>query len=537
MSGEAVDLIAKGPCAACGSSDACASYTDGHSYCFSCGRHDAGTGGNPARSPRAAGLIDGEHRPLPPRALSVETCRKFGIRVGRMKDQPVVTMDYRDQDGTVVAQKVRLPGKDFMVLGDLKKALPLFGQHLWPGGGRKVVVTEGEFDAAALCQAQDLRWPVVSVPNGADGAKKSLGKALTWLEGFDEVILAFDADDAGRAAVAACGPLFPPGKLRVATFIGFKDANEAVITGQERTLLKAIWDAAPWRPDGIVGLADIRAKVLTPATQGVPYAWPGITEATYGRMPGQLIGLGAGTGIGKTDWFTQQIEFDVMTLGLKVGVVYMEQDTGETGQRLAGKVARRTFHVPDGSWTPEELEAAWNALEATGRVLFYDNFGAMDWDTVKGQLRFMVNEGCQVLYVDHLTALAAAADDERIALERIMSELAGLAKSTGTIIHFISHLTTPEKGDPHEEGGRVTIRQFKGSRAIGFWAHMMFGLERDCQADDESERMVSTLRCLKDRRTGRANGKTWRLRYDLGTGFLSEDAGAVPGSPNPTDLF
>ena len=482
------------------------------------------------------GLIEGDFRALPPRALSVETCRKFGIRVGKMSQQPVVTMDYRDQEGNVVAQKVRLPGKDFAVLGDLKKALPLFGQHLWPATGRKVVVTEGELDAAALCQAQDLKWPVVSVPNGADGAKKSLAKALQWLEGYDEIVLAFDADDAGRAAVAACGPLFTPGKLRVAQFVGYKDANEAVVAGKERELLKAIWDAAPWRPDGIVTLSDIRAKVLTPVTTGLPYAWPSLTSITYGRMPGQLIGLGAGPGIGKTDWFTQQIVFDVMTLGLKVGVLYMEQDTGETGQRLAGKAAGKTFHVPDGSWSPAELEAAWNALEATGRVLLYDNFGAMDFDTIEAQLRFMASEGCQVLYLDHLTALAAAEDDERRALERIMSRLAAFAKSTGVIVHFISHLTTPDAGAPHEEGGRVTIRQFKGSRAIGFWTHMLFGLERDQQADDEDERMVSTLRVLKDRRTGRGNGKTLRMRYDQSSGMLHEDI-MEAAEAGPAGLF
>ncbi len=78
-----------------------------------------------------------------------------------------------------------------------------------------------------------------------------------------------------------------------------------------------------------------------------------------------------------------------------------------------------------------------------------------------------------------------------------MSELGGLVKVMDIIITFVSHLTTPD-GTPHEEGGRVTIRQFKGSRAIGYWSDFMFGMERDTQAEDEEERQTTTFRVLKE---------------------------------------
>jgi twinkle protein len=50
----------------------------------------------------------------------------------------------------------------------------------------------------------------------------------------------------------------------------------------------------------------------------------------------------------------------------------------------------------------------------------------------------------RLFYLDHLTALAAAEDDERTALKRIMAEMASLAKELRVIIHFISHLSTPK---------------------------------------------------------------------------------------------
>ena len=88
----------------------------------------------------------------------------------------------------------------------------------------------------------------------------------------------------------------------------------------------------------------------------------------------------------------------------------------------------------------------------------------------------------------------------------------------------------------HEEGARVTIRQFKGSRAIGFWAHFMFGLERDQQAEELSERNITTVRILKDRYSGQSTGFTLETTYDHETGRvhlyhrqLDDGAAVQPG--------
>jgi twinkle protein len=63
---------------------------------------------------------------------------------------------------------------------------------------------------------------------------------------------------------------------------------------------------------------------------------------------------------------------------------------------------------------------------------------------------------------------------------------------SNVMLTFVSHLATPE-GKPHEEGGRVMIRHFKGSRAIGFWCHFMFGLERNQQDQDDTVDYLSHL--------------------------------------------
>jgi len=416
-----------------------------------------------------------------------------------------------------VAQKLRYQNKDFKFIGHSRKA-QLYGQHLWRDGGKMVVVTEGEIDCMTVAQLQGLKWPVVSLQNGASAAKKALSKQLPWLEKFETVVLMFDMDEAGQLAVAEAAPIFSPGKCKVAR-LPLKDANEMLLAGRGAEVIDAIWGAKEYRPDGLVSIEDILEDIIKPTEQGLPWWMPSLTEVTFGRRYSELYGFGAGTGVGKTDWLTQQIAFDVSVLGMQVGLLFLETPVGELGKRLAGKVMCRQFHIPDAGWNTEELNEGISKFKS--KATLYDNFGQTDWEIVKSHIRFMaVCQGIRLFYLDHLTAMADT-QDEKGSLEQIMKEMAGLAKELNVIIHYVSHLSTPE-GKPHEEGGRVMIRHFKGSRAIGFWSHFLFGLERNQQEEDEDLRQVTTFRCLKDRHTGRATGKTFFIHYDHSTGCLKE---------------
>lgn len=463
------------------------------------------------------GLIAGEYHPLLKRKITEETCRKFGYTVGHFRGKTVQIAPYFDASGTMVAQKVRDQEKNFSILGDGSK-LPLFGQNLWAMGGKKIVVCEGEIDAMSVCQAQGLKWPAVSVPNGAKAAKKALKNAIEFLESFEEVILMFDQDEPGREAAAECAEIFSPGKCKIAT-LPMKDANELLIAGRQQEIITAIWQAKSYRPDGLVNAKDLREDIVKPPEFGLPWFLDELTKLTYGRRDGEVYGLGAGTGVGKTDLLTQQIAYDIGVLKMRVGTIFLEQKPTETAKRVAGKLAGKRFHVPDAGWDMSDLSAYVDRLGDS--LVMYDSFGETEWDSVKTKIRYMaVAEGIKLIYVDHLTAMADTAD-ERGSLEQIMKEMAGLANELGIIITFVSHLTTPEQGKPHEEGGRVTIRHFKGSRAIGFWSFLMIGLERSQQDDDPEVRQTTTLRILKDRYTGQATGEVIYLKYDSDTGMLA----------------
>ena len=59
---------------------------------------------------------------------------------------------------------------------------------------------------------------------------------------------------------------------------------------------------------------------------------------------------------------------------------------------------------------------------------------------------------------------------------------------------------------------------FNGSRQISQMSSLQIGLERHNQHADDFCRSVTTLRILKDRFTGQANGKTLLLGYNPDNG-------------------
>lgn len=467
-------------------------------------------------------LIQGEVRALKARGITEETCAKFGYRVGKDKHgAPVQAAPYYDGQ-ELVAQKLRYANKDFKFIGEPKRA-SLFGQQLWRDGGKMVVVTEGEIDCMTVAQLQGLKWPVVSIQNGAQSARKALSQQLEWLEQFETIVLMFDMDEAGQKAVEEAASVFSPGKCKVAR-LPLKDPNEMLLAGRGSEVIDAIWGAKAYRPDGILSIGDLRSRLNKPVEMGLTWPWQSLTDATYGIRLHEIYTLGAGTGMGKSEVWKEVMTHLAFHHGMQVGGVFLEETPEHTVRCLAGKMDSRRYHVPDGGWTDAEFEDAITRLDRADHIFLYDHFGYTDYDIIKSRIRYMaVTLGCQYIVLDHITALVSGDrdGDERKQLDFIMTDLASLMRELPCSLFLISHLTTAD-GVPHEEGGRVQLKHFRGSRAIGQWSNFVFGLERNQQEEDEAKRHTSTFRILKDRYTGQATGKTFHLRYDQETGRLLE---------------
>lgn len=539
------ELVSKGPCSDCGSSDACATYDDGHTHCFSCGAtHGGNAGGSPAETePLSRELIRGTLQPLVKRKLDQKTVERFDYRVGHEHGEAVQIAPYHDASGRVVAQKIRPSDKSRMHwVGNKKGALPLFGQSKWRDGGRMVVVTEGEIDAMSATQAMGGTWPAVSIPDGAHSAAKAVAAAASWLEQYDRVVFMFDMDDQGREAAVEAAALITPGKAYIAE-LPLKDASEMVQAGRSKEVTNAAWSARQYRPDGILQVSDLREQALQPPRYGLPFPFPSLTKATYGIRRGELYGYGAGVGSGKTTLFKQIIlttmfpdliePHDGVPVEIpeprKVGLLLLEENPVKTLRTLGGMLIGKRVHVPGVEFDAIELAAAIDRMD--GLLFPYNHFGAKDWPAIKERIRYMVlGLGIKDIFLDHLTALIAFAEDDRKALDEIMADLASMVEQYGFTLHFISHLTTPS-GTAHEEGGRVLEKHFTGSRAIARWSHNLFAIERDKQDPDSP----SVFRILKERETGDATGFIFGLGYDRDLGrFFETDLKETHGFKDET---
>ena len=517
-------LLSKGPCPDCGSSDACASYDDGHTHCFSCGKTHGGSGGAPTESkPKNKDLINhGEYRELAKRGISVDTCRKFGYTVAEHHGKTVQVATYSDATGSPVGQKVRGANKEFFVLGSLKAA-GLYGQHLWRTGGNKVIITEGEIDCLSVAQAQSLKWPVVSIPNGAQGAAASLAKQIEWLSGYKEIVLWFDNDEEGRKAVDACIAVLPPGKVKVITSPeGIKDANQMLVERGAAAVVDHIWSARVMRPDGIIAGEDLTVdRLKAKAEPGWQTPYPLVNEKTRGIRPRQLWLMTAGSGVGKsTD--AREWMYAALCEGKKVGAVFLEESVEDTAKYLVALdnnvLAEDLEDNPD-ILTPAQWATSHAKLFASGLYQAYDHHGSVESENLLSKLAFLATNGCEQIYLDHITIAATGLDLE--STDKLMVNLRSLIERTGVSIIAIAHLRKTGSGaQSAEEGGQISMDDIKGSGSLKQIPDVILAKERNGQAADPKLRNQSLIRVLKVRRGGKT-GPADHLQYDPKTGRVA----------------
>ena len=467
-----------------------------------------------------SGLIDYEVVPLNKRGLDEETCKKWRYGVGMYQGRPVQVANYCDPTGTPVAQKLRFRDKSFIWLGEPKKA-GLYGAHLWRDSGKMVTITEGEIDALSLSQCFSLRWPVVSIPNGAKSAAKTIAMNLDWLETFETVVLCFDQDQQGRSAALEAAQQLSPGKVKIVTSLPEKDANECLKTGRVKELVDAVYGAKAYRPDGVIPGEEVWDLIVNAKKKtSIQYPWSGLNEKLFGMRGGELVTLTAGTGIGKSS-VARELACYLLNEGEKVGYIALEESVQKTAEHLMGIHMNRPPHLWGDSVSEEEKYNAFKATAGSGKLVLYDHWGSIDPANLLNRVRYMARAmECSFIFLDHLSIVVSALEsgDERRMIDSTMTKLRSLVEETGVHLVLVSHLRRPD-GRSHEEGGSTSLAQLRGSHAIAQLSDAVIGCERNQQ--DESVSRLMTLRVLKNRYAGRT-GVACTLEYDEDNGRLVE---------------
>jgi len=521
-------------CPNCDSSDAFTIYEDG-GYCFSCNysdkkvskeMNDFNSIPTATSTNKLAEIMDLNSFAITSRGISKAVVDHFGIKMAVNPDGSGGSHFYPyTKDGKVIAYKERQLPKTFYIQGDFKDT-ELFGQAQ-AMGGKSLVITEGELDACAVAQAfydkYGKIYPVVSIPS-ASGTKVLL-EQLSFIRRFETVVLFFDQDEAGKAAVEKAAKIIGAGRAKVAKLLE-KDPSDELLKHGSAKLLQAYWDAQTWSPAGIVVGEPIWDQFKArQEVESIPYpdCLNGLNEKLQGIRHGEITLFTSGTGSGKST-VIKEIALDLLAkTNDKIGLISLEESVGDTAEKFISMSLQRSSMdlktIPDA-----ELRRGFEQVFKDERLVLLDHQGSCSDTSLLDKIEYMALMGCKYLILDHIT-IAVSEGSEGLggneAVDKLMSDLLKIVKKHNVWLGLISHLRKATGGNKSfEEGNLASIDDIKGSGSIKQISFDIIAFARNLVSDNDSERNTIKFRVLKSRFTGQT-GSAGAAVYSSETGRLS----------------
>lgn len=494
------------PNPSCGSSDGYHLYSDGHGHCFSC------------RSTFQNGVKENRtftYEYLPHWEISKETFQKYKVKTKIDDTGKPVSVGFIYPNKSI--QIRLLTEKKFYTEGDYRNA-GLFGTDVFEAGCNKTItIAEGAKDALSLYEV--LKTPVVSVKSASTAASDCITDRA-YLNSFEKIYFALDADRPGRDALAECAKLFDYNKVYVVQY-NRKDANEYLVAGDKDALKNLWYNAKRYLPENIVSSFSEFKKILFSKDQvGVPYPFPKLNEMTYGIRPSESVLVTAQEGVGKTE-FMRAVEYQLLRkTDAHIAAIFLEETKRRHLQALAGIELGIPVHLPDCPVNGDDIyHALQNLVVEDDRLHIYSHFGSDDPDVLLDTIRFLSTaRACRYVLLDHITMVVSglAGEKERTALDYLSTRLEMMVKELNFALLLVSHV--------NDEG--LT----RGSRMISKIADTRIDLKRNLLGLTEEERNTTYLTISKNR-FGRKTGPADILVFNPKTGkycpkeemFIKED--------------
>jgi len=518
-------IIRKTECSSCGSSNNKCEYDDGSTWCFTPDCESNKKAFNKKEDNTVVPIKSLPFGTSAERNISSKVCEMFGVKkeVSSSGGTSAVFYPYYENN-VVVGNKKRLFPKDFRVEGRLP--LTLFGQNIFSGGGKRIVITEGEEDTLAVAEAYSKYstgtiYPVVSIPSASN--LKAVVENRDYLRSFEEVILFIDTDEAGKIAVDKLANAIGFDKVKVAK-TSHKDASEALTNSGHMSLLRGIWDAQQYSPQGIVTGEDLWAKLVEyNEIESLPYpkCFSGLNDKIKGMRLGEISLWVSGTGAGKSTMLREIVLDIIDKTDEKIGIIALEESPAETTRKLSGMVINKNPAAE--KIELDELRVGFDKFK--DRVLVLDHCGSMS-NGIISQLEYMALSGCKYLFIDHITILVSEGSDGLTgneAIDKVMNDLLRITKQHNVWIGLVSHLRKMSTtGQSFEEGRLPTVDDIRGSGSIKQISHDILAFARNITAEKEDERNTIKLSVLKSRYTGKT-GPAGSCKYDYDTGRLNDE--------------
>lgn len=329
----------------------------------------------------------------------------------------------------------------------------LIGMHAVPADARDVSITEGEIDMLSLASEGIA---AVSVPfgakaPGADGVDRGnawIEHDWKWLEGFEDVFLALDADEEGKVATAAIAPRIGLHRVRLVDWAlaGAKDANEA-LQSDPRYVHEAIHAAAMVTPESLRRVRQMRDEIFEtffPSNKERCGVKPGFLpkDFPFDFRPAEVTLWTGYSGHGKTVNLTH-CAVDFASQGHRVCIASLEIKPARTLRTVLRQAIGRSKPVlPDGR---PDLALFERAIEwADDRFFIYDHVGTAYVDDVLAAFAYAAKRfGVTHFIVDSLMRLDVHEEDtER--QKQVMNALVAFAQQYDVHVHLVAHAKKPD---------------------------------------------------------------------------------------------
>lgn len=468
------------------------------------------------------------------RGLKDETTKPFGVRYAYDDDGDVEEQYYpATQDGQIVGYKIREVPKNFYSKGRTGADCELFMQFKFNRGGKYILITEGELDALSAYQmfvdynrsrGGDYELAVVSPTTGAN-SHKQIAAQYIFFNTFDQIIVCYDNDKAGKEAVEDVVKALPKGKVKI-MHMRYKDPNTYLEQGKQDEFIRNFYESKRYTPVGVLGSGELYEKILAQANVAkVPFPpfMNTLNEMLVGGLPlGHIINIAAGTGLGKTSFVNEMIYHWIFHSPHKIGIVSMELDSGQYGETLLGRhLSRKISLIQDDGVKKDLLES--DKVRQKANELFYNEDGQHRFylldnrdgtieeiqDTVE---ELVVSCGCRIIVLDPLQDILDGLSNEDQAL--FMKWSKGIIKSHNVTLIFINHVRKSASGtQSSSQGGGFTEEEIQGSSTIIKSASANILLSRNKYAEDATERNTTKVVLSKNRICG-LTGPAGNVYYD-----------------------
>jgi len=487
------------------------------------------------------------------RGIADKYNKHFGIRTGFSAESGEVTHRYYPcTNGKTSEGKTKLVGykqrvcatKDFFSTGTVSKDCDMFGQWNCKGSGKYLIIVGGEEDASAAYQMlredqiarnkdQYQAVDVVSPSTGETSAASQAKGQYEFFDGYENIIVAMDDDEAGRKAADALIEVLPMGKVRVMKQ-PCKDACEAIQKDLENLWVSAFYSSKKPKLAGVVAGEDMWEAVVDSVSRPMiplPPMLKPLEDMLCGGLPyGEIINILAASGVGKTSITNGCELFWIFNAPYKCGILSLEAGAGKFLTRILStylkkNIARFKTIEEKVAFLESNKEKCFDLFsdeEGEDRFCLVDDKGDLDsLASAKAIIQKMIIQaGCEIIIIDPIQDLLDSLSvEEQAAFVGWQKKIKAMYNTT-----FINVNHTRKSGGGAKagsQGGLLTEEDMQGTSALYKSAAVNVILTRDKTAEDPEERNTTKVTLFKSRDAGET-GVAGYLFYDINTATLHD---------------